>query len=47
LARALFDQNAQAGSGFAIQTLAAETGSATSLRLRDAGSVEASRRATQ
>ena len=47
LARALFDQNAQAGSEFVIQTLMAETGSATSLRLRDAGSVEAPRRATQ
>jgi ATP-dependent Clp protease ATP-binding subunit ClpA len=47
LARALFDQNAQAGSGFVIQTLAAEAGSATSLGLRDANSIEAPRRAAQ
>jgi ATP-dependent Clp protease ATP-binding subunit ClpA len=47
LARALFDQNAKAGSGFVIQSLVAEAGSATSLRLRDVVSVEGSRRDTQ
>jgi energy-coupling factor transporter ATP-binding protein EcfA2 len=47
LARALFDQNAQAGSGFVIHTLVAEGGSATSLRLLDANSIEAPRRAAQ
>ena len=47
LARALFDQNAQAGSGFVIQAVAAEAGGTTSLRLRDADSLEASRTAAQ
>jgi energy-coupling factor transporter ATP-binding protein EcfA2 len=47
LARALFDQDAKAGSGFVIQTLVAEAGSATSLRLRNADSIEAMQRAAQ
>jgi energy-coupling factor transporter ATP-binding protein EcfA2 len=47
LARALFDKDAQAGAGFVIQALVAKDGSATSLRLRNADSVEASRRAAQ
>jgi hypothetical protein len=47
LARALFDQDAKAGSVFVIQSLVAEAGSATSLRLRDVDSVEGLRRDTQ
>jgi energy-coupling factor transporter ATP-binding protein EcfA2 len=47
LARALFDQDAQAGAGFVIQTLVAEAGSATSLRLRDSDPAQGPRRAAE
>jgi energy-coupling factor transporter ATP-binding protein EcfA2 len=47
LARALFDKDAQAGTGFVIQTMETEAGSATSLRLRDLDPVQGQRRAAE